>query len=201
MSDPCKLLLADPPWKFGDSLPGKTRGASKNYQTEHVGPLVKYPLPPIADDAILLLWRVAAMQEEAFAVVRAWGFTVKSEIVWEKRTRDGQDAPYHFGMGRYVRASHEVCLVAARGSGPSCVLNRSTRSIFQDAEEHGWPWPDFGYLSAARPLQHSAKPDSFYDLVERLFVGPRVELFARKPRPGWESYGLELEGRPASPPL
>jgi hypothetical protein len=26
-----RLLLVDWPWKFGDSLPGKKRGASKNY--------------------------------------------------------------------------------------------------------------------------------------------------------------------------
>jgi N6-adenosine-specific RNA methylase IME4 len=62
-----KLLLADPAWKFGDSLPGKTRGASKNYASMNIEDVIKFPLPPLADDAVLLLWRVASMQEEALA--------------------------------------------------------------------------------------------------------------------------------------
>ena len=62
-------------------------------------------------DCLLLLWRVAAMQQEALDVARAWGFTVKTELVWEKLTKTGKP---HFGMGHYLRGSHEVCLLATR---------------------------------------------------------------------------------------
>ena len=101
-------IIADPPWKFGDSLPGNTRGASSQYDCMTVAALKVMPLPVISADAVLFLWRVASMQQEALDVARAWGFVVKSEIVWQKLTTKGKA---HFGMGHYVRASHEVCLI------------------------------------------------------------------------------------------
>jgi len=123
----------------------------------------------VAPDARLFLWRVASMQQEALDVVRAWGFTPKTEIVWCK-TRNGK---WHFGMGRTVRAAHETCLVAVRGRPP--VLNHSTRSVF------------IGEVRA-----HSQKPEEFYPLVEALSPGPYLELFARQRRCGWDSIGDEL---------
>jgi hypothetical protein len=39
--------------------------------------------------------------------------------------------------------------------------------------------------------EHSRKPDEFYESVERLCAGPRLELFGRQSRPGWEVRGLE----------
>lgn len=170
MASPARVLLADPPWKFGDSLPGKSRGAAKNYATLTVNDLRRFPLPELADDAVLFLWRVSAMQEEALVVARAWGFTPKTEIVWQKLTATGKK---HFGMGRIVRASHETCLVAVRGRMPPKV--RNVRSTFE------------------APIgRHSAKPDAFYELIESLYDGPFVELFARKRRRGWRSFGAEL---------
>lgn len=79
--EPYRVIVADPPWQFGDALPGPKRGATSHYETLSLGALKNFPLPPIADDAMLLLWRVAAMQQEALDVVKAWGFKVKSEIV------------------------------------------------------------------------------------------------------------------------
>lgn len=164
------VLEADPPWRFGDSLPGKGRGAAKHYRCLELSELLRFPLPPLADDAALFLWRVAAMQDEALQVVRAWGFKPKTEIVWQKMTRTGKK---HFGMGRIVRASHEVCLVATRGR--PVVMDRSVRSTF-----------------SAPVGRHSEKPAEFYDIVERLYDGPYVRLFARSQRPGWVSMGNEV---------
>jgi N6-adenosine-specific RNA methylase IME4 len=166
------VLLADPPWQFGDKLPGPGRGAAKHYGTLDVSGLIRFPLPMLADDAWLFLWRVAAMQAEALAVMAAWGFVLKSEIVWVKRTATGKR---HFGMGRYVRAEHEVCLIGTRGRVRP--VSRSVRSTFE-----------------APVGRHSEKPDAFYHLVDQL-VGAdarRVELFARRPRAGWLTYGNEL---------
>ena len=81
---PYVCITADPPWKMGDKLPGKKRGAAKNYRVLTVSEIMRFPLPPIADDAILFLWRLSAMPQEALDVVKAWGFVPKSEIVWEK---------------------------------------------------------------------------------------------------------------------
>src|ERR1017187_4037698 len=122
---------------MGDSLPGPTRGAAKNYAVMSVSEIARFPLPPIADDALLLLWRLSAMPEEALFVCRAWGVEPKRELGWGKLTGRGE---------------------------------------------------------------HSAKRVEFYDIAERLFPGPRVELFARGvPRPGWEQYGREAWASPESP--
>lgn len=175
---PFRLVMADPPWKFGDKLPGPSRGAEKNYRCMTVGDLEAFALPVVAADAILLLWRVASMQEEALRVVRAWGFVAKSEIVWVKRTPTGRR---WFGMGRYVRAEHETCLICARGRATSLVLDHGVRSTFE-----------------APVGRHSEKPDAFYVLAERLFRGPRVELFARTRRGGWTQFGDELPEVPSA---
>jgi len=167
-----RVLMADPPWKFGDALPGPGRGAAKHYPCMTVAELERFPLPLLAADCLLMLWRVAAMQHEALRVAAAWGFTIKSEIVWDKETRTGKA---FFGMGRYVRAAHEVCLIGVRGRVQ--VANRSIRSRF-----------------AAPVLEHSRKPDRIYEIAEALIPGgPYVELFARRTRVGWLSLGNEFE--------
>lgn len=170
---PARVLAADPPWQFQDKLPGNGRGAAKHYPTLSVSELMRFPLPNLADPCLLALWRVASMQQEALDVIRAWGFTLKTEIVWNKKTASGKQA---MGMGRLTRGAHEVCLLATRGR--FVVADRGTRSVFD-----------------APVLGHSMKPASFYHLLERLSgEGPYVELFARAGRPGWHCYGNELPG-------
>lgn len=172
-----RVLTADCPWKFNDKLPGKGRGAAKNYPVLTVEELCRFPLPHLADDAYLFFWRVSSMVEEAYQVVRAWGFTPKSEIVWQKLTKKGKQ---WFGMGRHVRASHETAIVAVRGRPKP--LSRSVRSTFAAPVPVG---PDGRY-------RHSGKPEEFYDLVERLARGRYVELFARRQRPGWICLGNQM---------
>ena len=166
---PARVLVADPPWKFGDAL-GK-RGAVAQYPCMDVEQIAIFELPPLADDCYLFLWRVASMQLEAFQVAQQWGFTIKTELVWRKLTRHGRP---HFGMGRHLRASHETCLVAVRGKPKP--YSHSIRSVFD-----------------AQVGRHSEKPDAFYQLVEQFSEGPYVELFARKRRKGWIQMGDELE--------
>ena len=168
-----RTIATDCPWGFDDSLPGEgIRGAAKKYQTQGVEFLKSFPLPPLADDALLFFWRVSAMQQEALDVVRAWGFVVKSELVWVKKTKTGKR---HFGMGHYVRAEHETCLIASRGHGNRLVRTHAIRSVFE-----------------APVGVHSRKPDEFYEIVERLAPGPYVELFARRERRGWTCFGDEI---------
>lgn len=177
-------LVVDAPWRFKDTLPGAKRGAAKHYRTMSVEDLVNLHLPPIADDAVMFFWRVASMQEEALRVVRAWGFTIKSEIVWVKTSgeveRDADDGiipkgRLAFGMGRTVRNCHETALVCVRGAGTKLVRHHSQRSVF--------------FAPVGR---HSEKPAEFFRLVERLTPGPRVELFARTARRGWFAFGDEV---------
>jgi len=177
MTAPARVLCADPAWEFRDKLPGKKRGAARNYETMSVAEIKKYPLPPIARDAFLFLWRVSSMPQEALDVVRAWGFVPKSEIVWVKQTVSRKLA---FGMGHYVRNAHETAIIAVRGRAR--VARRNQRSVF---------------FAPVGP--HSAKPEVFYDLVEEMCGrGPYAELFARRQREGWTCYGNEPEARAAA---
>jgi N6-adenosine-specific RNA methylase IME4 len=179
MSEPFRVVTADPAWRFGDRLPGKKRGAGKNYMTMSVDEIKAMKLPPIADVAILFLWRVSAMVEEAYQVGRAWGFEPKSEIVWQKLSKTLK--PW-IGMGRYVRAAHETCIIMTRGPTKDVqkmIRSRSIRSRFAAAVP----------VDARGRYVHSGKPEEFYDLVEQLVHGPYVELFARRARPGWHCIG------------
>jgi N6-adenosine-specific RNA methylase IME4 len=172
-----RAIVADPPWSFGDKLPGKNRGAEKNYDVLSIDDICGFPVPPTDPDSWLFLWRVSSQVEEAYRVVRAWGFIPKSEIVWEKVTPKGKKTPGgkpHFGMGRYVRASHETCIVAVKG----CVkpVNKGVRSRF-----------------SAPTGRHSEKPQAFFDLVDQLVgPGPKAEMFARTTRPGYVAFGNEV---------
>lgn len=199
--EPARVLTADPGWQFGDKLTMSDvkRGAGSNYRTMTLPDILSFQMPhAIADDALLFLWRVGAMQEEALSVMRAWGFAPKSEIVWVKTSRPIDKLPIiaykglttasgvetgvgvegcgiFFGMGRYVRNCHETCLIGRRGRAK--VKDRSVRSVF-----------------FAPVGKHSEKPEAFYDIVEKLADGPYVELFARRQRAGWLCFGDEVEG-------
>ena len=111
MSTTYRTIVADPPWQFDDALPGPKRGASKHYATMPTEVICTLRLPLLASDALLFLWRVASMQEEALRVCRAWGFRPVSELTWCKVGADGRP---RIGMGRYVRNAHETCLIGAR---------------------------------------------------------------------------------------
>ncbi len=171
-----RVLVADPPWSFRDKLPPESGGADKHYSTLIARDIERFPLPALAPDALLFLWRVAAMTEEAMRVCRAWGFVPKAELVWLKKTRNGK---LNFGMGHYTRACHEICVIASRGKGASLIKSRLVRSVFE------------------APIGvHSRKPEEFYRIVETLADGPYHELFARRPRAGWTCEGDQLGAVP-----
>ncbi len=179
-TEPYSVIVCDCPWAFADKLPG-VRGAESHYKCLSVEDLCKLELPPIADDAIIFFWRVASMQEEALAVLHMLGFTLKSELVWVKTKKGVVETAIEdglaFGMGHYTRAAHEVCLIGTKGRGKKLIADRAVRSVF-----------------FAPRGEHSAKPEEFYSLVEKLTEGsgPRLELFARRQREGWSTYGDEI---------
>lgn len=214
MTEQVRVLLSDPPWRHADQLPGKGRGASKHYRTMSVDEICAYPIPPMHDDSVLFLWRVASMQPEALKVIDAWGFTLKTEMIWEKRRTcarckgigavplhrvstaqdvipmvpcndcDGLGDHPHFGMGWNVRASHETCLIATRGKN----IRRDTKEAKSVSS----------ILRARMPkkkktdkVRHSAKPPVLHQIIELMYPGPYYELFAREQREGWTCEGDE----------
>lgn len=173
--EPIRVLCADPPWTFSDKLPGTKRGAQKHYRVISLQEIANFQVPDLGPRAVLFLWRVASMQQEALDVAKAWGFTPKTEGIWIKQTAGGRRA---FGMGHYLRAEHEAFLICTRGPRV-CPGIRSVRSTF------------------SAPIgRHSEKPEAFFQLVEELYplgMGTHFELFARTPRPGWIQSGDQLD--------
>lgn len=185
-------IVADPPWEPRDKLPGKTRGAVRQYEVMNTAALcgladvgacggLRIMREAVADDAILFLWRLASMQQDALDVAFHWGFRVTSEIVWNKLTKNGK---VWFGMGRTVRAAHETCLVCVRGRSSRVIRNNGVRSTFE---------APVVVDDEARYI-HSGKPPEFFTQVVEPLVGDvrRIELFARTRRPGWDAIGNQL---------
>lgn len=183
-----RCLIADPPWAPRDKLPSKSRGAARQYPVMRTADIMAFLVEQsiaVADDAILFLWRLSSMQQDALDVAKAWGFDVKSEVVWQKLTVNGL---HHFGMGRTVRASHETCLVCVRGRASKLIRGRNVRSTFAAKMP----------VNAAGALIHSAKPPEFFTQVVEPLIGlphvsgPCLELFARTRRFGWSAIGNQL---------
>ena len=103
-------------------------------------------------------------------MMKAWGFSLKTTVVWGKRTRHGRPA---FGAGHYFRGAHELVLFGVRGRCPA--LSRRERTYFE-----------------AETGEHSVKPELLQDMAERVSPGPRLELFARRRRAGWTTWGDQV---------
>src|SRR5262249_10374579 len=127
-----------------------------------------------AKDAVLFLWVVQTQLPEAFELVRRWGFELKSvAFAWFKGEGSPDDLRVPMGCGDWTRAGFEQCWTAPRGN-PS----RLTADVRQVIIE--------------RRREHSRKPDCVHDRIERLVSGPYLELFARRERPGWRTWGNEI---------
>jgi N6-adenosine-specific RNA methylase IME4 len=133
---------------------------------------------PVADlaaaDCRLFLWVTPELYREGVGVqvARAWGFTPADELIWEKP---------NFGMGRFPRRCHEPCLVAQRGK-PELRGPLDVRSVQRWSQRH---------VGNGGGKMHSAKPDGLLDLAEARSPGPYLEMFARRQRLGWDTWGNE----------
>lgn len=137
----------------------------RHYPTMTLEDILALPVSEwVADDAHLWLWGVNRLMEDAYRVVRAWGFTPMSVLTWCK------PGP---GMGYYLRTNTEHCIFATRGR-PMVPETKAPSSWFQ--------WPR---------RRHSEKPPEFFQLVETVSPAPRLEMFARMSRPGWDVWGNE----------
>ncbi len=172
---PYSTILADPPWQFQNRT-GKMAPEHKRllrYPTMELREIMEMPVARLAAaQSHLYLWVPNALLEEGLRVMRAWGFTYKSNLVWFKVRKDG--GPDGRGVGFYFRNVTELVLFGVRGSMRTLQPGRTQVNLF-----------------ATRKREHSRKPDEFYDLIEACSPGPYLELFARFRRPGWDQWGNE----------
>lgn len=171
-------ILADPPWRFqnrtGKMAPEHRR--LNRYGTMDLAEIMALPLPEVtAKTAHLYLWVPNALLPDGLAVMKAWGFDYKSNLVWHKVRKDGGSDGR--GVGFYFRNVTELVLFGVRGK------NARTEA----------PGRRQVNLLATQKREHSRKPDEFYDIVEACSPGPYLELFARGTRPGWTGWGNQAE--------
>jgi N6-adenosine-specific RNA methylase IME4 len=129
----------------------------------------------LAPSAHLYLWVPNALLPEGIAVMRAWGFEYKTNIVWHKIRKDGGSDGR--GVGFYFRNVTELVLFGVKGKNAR-TLAAGRRQV--------------NYLSS-RKREHSRKPDELYDVIEACSPGPYLELFARGTRKNWLAWGNQAE--------
>ncbi len=171
-------VLADPPWQFvnrtGKIAPEHRR--LSRYGTMTLKEIMELPVSDIAKPtAHLYLWVPNALLPDGLAVMKAWGFTYKSNLVWHKVRKDGGSDGR--GVGFYFRNVTELILFGVRGT------NARTLS----------PGRSQVNLLATRKREHSRKPDEQYDIIEACSLGPYIELFARGSRKGWTNWGKQAD--------
>lgn len=181
-----RTVVSDPPWPYKSSdlkaapshrpntWDGPTGGvaARERYKLMSVSDIAALHVP-VLDDAHLYLWTTNSFMVAAHQVAEAWGFKPKTILTWVKTKADGTPS---MKMGYWFRGATEHILFAVRGS---------LRLQADRALPTAYLWP--------RLNRHSEKPSEFYDLVEEASSGPYLDMFARRSRPGWTSWGDELE--------
>lgn len=161
-------IVADPPWDVGRGPEWASNGPSRalTYPTMSVEEIAALPVRDLAEKrAHLYIWTINAYVEETYEIARLWGFKPSTLLTWCKR-------PHGIGLGGTYVLTTEHVLFCRRGVLPAA----------ERVETSWWEW---------QRGPHSAKPEAFLDLVERVSPAPRLEMFARRNRLGWDTWGNE----------
>jgi N6-adenosine-specific RNA methylase IME4 len=176
-----RTVVADPPWPYDgrdafaitvkkDGTRAIGTGLNRHYAPMSMEALAALQVPA-GENAHLYLWTTNAFMVEAHALARAWGFEPKTICTWVK-THQGDAERVSMKTGYYFRGATEHFLFCVRGS---LRLKDSAGAL-----PTAFLWP-------RQP--HSVKPEAFYDLVESASFSPYLELFARRNRLGWDTWG------------
>ncbi|HEV3298994.1 MAG TPA: MT-A70 family methyltransferase [Planctomycetaceae bacterium] len=177
LSGTFSTILVDPPWRFqnrtGKMAPEHRR--LRRYRTMGVEEIQALPVAQHArDKSHLYLWCPNALLDDGLSILKAWGFTYKTNLVWLKIRKDG--GPDGRGVGFYFRNVTELLLFGVRGKLRTLAPGRRQVNVI-----------------ARRKREHSRKPDEQYALIEQCSPGPYLELFARERVPGWTCWGDEVD--------
>ena len=167
-----KTIVADPPWELQRGPMGKRNGDGEwagqsqrlGYPTMTVKEISAMQIPA-DDDAHLYIWTVNKYIEATYGIARAWGFVPSTLLTWAKN-------PKKWNIGGAYANTTEFCLFARRGKLPASQRVMTT----------WWNWPRG---------KHSEKPEAFLDVIQQVSPPPYLELFARRQRLGWSSWGNE----------
>jgi len=168
LTPPYRTIVADPPWHYDKIGADKDRegyrGKGLAYSSMSLQEIQALPVADLAEDTRLYLWTTNRYLRHAWSVVEAWGFTPQDRVlVWCKAPR------------ATTPVTTEFVLIGKRG------------------KPEKMPWHATTWFQWPHQAAHSVKPDAFMDLVESWSPGPYIELFARAPRLGWDSWGHGYE--------
>lgn len=185
-----KTVVADPPWAYSGDVVRACKnnpahlgvGVAERYPTLSIDQLVGMNVKDfVEDNAYLFLWITNGFLVDpahpAYTICKAWGFRPVTVLTWVKHKKGEPDEPSR-KTGAYFRGASEHAVFAVRGSLP------------MSASPATW----FG----TERTRHSEKPDAFYKLVEDVAPGPYLDIFARSERPGWTTWGNEVND-PSAP--
>lgn len=158
-----KTILADPPWKYGKGW--KTGGAGRRYSLMKLKDIKNLPVKNLSkENAHLYLWSPNSLISQALEVMKDWGFNYKTIITWVKERSI---------FGYYFKGQTEQLLFGVKGSlAPN---DRFQVTILKGVSK-----------------RHSEKPEMQYEVIEKISPAPRIELFARNKRMGWDVWGNEI---------
>jgi N6-adenosine-specific RNA methylase IME4 len=156
------VVVIDPPWPYEYRTGDPLHRGKCPYPTMSIDQIQAISIPA-DDDCILFLWTTNAFIHDAFHVLSAWGFTYKTILTWVKD---------HIGLGNWLRGQTEHCLLSIKGKPPVSLSSQPN------------------VLHAAN-REHSRKPREFYDLVDSLCHGRKLDMFSREKRDGWHQHGAE----------
>lgn len=159
-----EVVVIDPPWNYGREYDPDSSRVANPYPEMTQDELLALQ-PPFADDCVLFLWTTHQFIWDAKVLMDRWGFNYKATIVWDKE---------RLGMGRYFRMQCEFALVGIKGK--PAWENTKWRDIIKEPRR-----------------EHSRKPESFYEMVESITVGRRLDFFSRETRNGWKVFGNDTE--------
>lgn len=180
LTPPYRTIVVDPPWQYAEGWPGfadsRDKRRSLPYSAMTIEEIETLPVARLAaPEAYLFLWTTNRYLERAFSIVRRWTFTPRQTLVWCKPPRGK-------GPGGMFATTTEFVIVAQRIGEKSHARGRRTLGERLDTSWFTWP-----------RQEHSRKPAGFMAMIETVSPEPRVELFARQPRLGWDSWGWGAE--------
>lgn len=175
---PFGAIIVDPPWPYtqrlgrGQAVGDSTRGGLP-YESMTLEEIRALPVGEVAArDCALMLWTTNTHLPVAFPLLESWGFTYKVTLTWVKD---------RIGLGYWLRGQSEHALLAVKGN---------PRHKFTGP--HGASGKAWSTVIHAPRREHSQKPGEVWVMVEDLFDGPYLELFARHHRQGWTAWGNQV---------
>jgi N6-adenosine-specific RNA methylase IME4 len=172
-----RTIVIDPPWEYAEGWPGWNGGGGRRplpYASMSTADIAGLPIARILErEGYVFLWTTNRYIEDAFRVVRGWGFTPRTLLVWCKPPRGK-------GPGGMFAITTEFVVVAQHIGPRSHARGKRTKGERIDTTWFEWP-----------RRRHSEKPEEFYALVERVAHGPYLDMFARRSRLGWDVWGDE----------